>query len=111
MGMLFRMLAPKPLKKARRAMHPLSAITPNMANVRNPTGAARRAVKREAVRETIPIRKSQRPNTKAARRSPLFVGCWISDKGNGMGQITEVLPDGSGMAIFEDGTVANVRAG
>ena len=28
MGMLFRMLAPKPLKKARRVAHPVSMVTP-----------------------------------------------------------------------------------
>jgi hypothetical protein len=28
MGMFFRLLAPKPLKSARRAMHPVSLIDP-----------------------------------------------------------------------------------
>ena len=111
MGMLFRMFAPKPLKKARRAMHPLSAITPNLANVRNPTGAAGRALKREAVRETIPIRRSQRPKTRAARRSPLFVGCWVTAAHGMLGQIEEVLPDGTGRAIWDDGSDSIVGSG
>jgi hypothetical protein len=58
MGMLFRTLAPKPLKKARRAAHPVSLLTPRPVrkakmtaiNVTHPTGAAKRAAKREVVR-------------------------------------------------------------
>jgi hypothetical protein len=59
MGMLFRMLAPKPLKKARRVAHPVSMVTPRQVkrakmaavNTANPAGAAKRAAKRTAVRE------------------------------------------------------------
>jgi len=59
MGMLFRMLAPKPLKKARRVAHPVSMVTPRpvkrakmaAVNTANPAGAAKRAAKRAAVRE------------------------------------------------------------
>jgi len=59
MGMLFRMFAPKPLKKAKRATHPVSLMTPRpvrkakMAAVdtTHPAGAARRAAGRAAVRK------------------------------------------------------------
>jgi hypothetical protein len=59
MGMLFRMFAPKSLKKARRATHPVSRMTPRpvrkakmtAVNTANPGGAAKRAAKRAAVRK------------------------------------------------------------
>jgi hypothetical protein len=59
MGMLFRMFAPKPLKKARRATHPVSLITPRTVkrakmtavNVTHPAGAAKRSAKRAVVRK------------------------------------------------------------
>lgn len=59
MGMLFRMFAPKPLKKARRLAHPVSVVTPQSVkrakmaavNTANPAGAAKRAAKRTVVRE------------------------------------------------------------
>jgi hypothetical protein len=58
MGMLFRMFAPKSAKKARRAMHPVSAATPRPVrkakararDVANPVGGVKRAAKRKAVR-------------------------------------------------------------
>lgn len=58
MGMLFRMFAPKSAKKARRAMHPVSAMTPRPArkakaratDLANPVGGVKRAGKRRAVR-------------------------------------------------------------
>jgi DNA-directed RNA polymerase subunit RPC12/RpoP len=58
MGMLFRLLAPKPLKKARRAAHPISLLTPRpvrrakmaAVNVANPAGGAKRAAKTAVVR-------------------------------------------------------------
>lgn len=58
MGMLFRMLAPKSAKKARRAMHPVSAATPRPArktkaqarDIANPVGGVKRAGKRKVVR-------------------------------------------------------------
>jgi hypothetical protein len=57
--MLFRMLAPKPLKKVRRAAHPVSLVTPQpmkrakmtAVNTANPAGSAKRAAKRTLVRE------------------------------------------------------------
>lgn len=59
MGMLFRMFAPKPLKKARRMTHPVSMVTPRSmkrakmaaVNTANPAGAAKRAAKRAVVRK------------------------------------------------------------
>jgi hypothetical protein len=59
MGMLFRMFAPKPLKKAHRVAHPVSMVTPRpvkrakmaAVNTANPAGAAKRAAKRTVVRE------------------------------------------------------------
>lgn len=59
MGMLFRMFAPKPLKKARRMTHPVSMVTPRpvkrtkmtAVNTANPAGAAKRAAKRAGVRK------------------------------------------------------------
>jgi hypothetical protein len=59
MGMLFRMFAPRPLKKARRAMHPVSLLTPRpvkrakmtAVNATHPVGAAKRAAERQAVRK------------------------------------------------------------
>jgi hypothetical protein len=59
MGMLFRMFAPKPLKKARRVAHPVSMVTPRpvkrakmaAVNTANPAGATKRATKRAIVRE------------------------------------------------------------
>jgi hypothetical protein len=50
MGMLFRMLAPTPLKKARRVAHPVSLVTPRpvkrakmtAVNTVNPIGGAKR---------------------------------------------------------------------
>lgn len=58
MGMLFRMFAPKPLKRARRLTHPVSLVTPRpvrrakmvAVNTANPAGAVKRASKRSAVR-------------------------------------------------------------
>lgn len=58
MGMLFRMFAPKPLKKARRVAHPVSMVTPRpvkrakmaAVNTANPAGATKRAAKRAVVR-------------------------------------------------------------
>jgi hypothetical protein len=57
MGMLFRMLAPKPAKKIRRLAHPVSLLTPRpvgrakvaVVNAANPSGAVKRAAKREIV--------------------------------------------------------------
>lgn len=59
MGMLFRMFAPKPLKKARRAAHPVSLMTPRpvkrakmtAVNTTHPVGAVKRAGKRAAVKK------------------------------------------------------------
>lgn len=59
MGMLFRMFAPKPLKKARRAAHPVSLLTPRpvkrakmtAVNATHPVGAAKRASERQVVRK------------------------------------------------------------
>lgn len=58
MGMLFRMFAPKPMKKMRRAAHPVSLLTPRPVrkvkararDVANPVGGVKRAAKRKAVR-------------------------------------------------------------
>lgn len=58
MGMLFRMFAPRSAKKARRAMHPVSLLTPrpvraakmSVVNASNPAGAVKRAGKRRVVR-------------------------------------------------------------
>src|SRR5690348_13957598 len=58
MGFLFRLLAPKPLKKVRRAMHPVSLLTPRpvrnvkrtAAKVVNPVGAIGDAFENEALR-------------------------------------------------------------
>jgi hypothetical protein len=66
MGMLFRIFAPKPLKKARRLAHPTSMATPRAVkrakmaavNTANPAGAAKRAAKRVAVREVRGTGKS-----------------------------------------------------
>jgi hypothetical protein len=59
MGMLFRMFAPKPLKKARRAAHPISLMTPRpvkrakmtAVNASHPAGAVKRAGKRAVVKK------------------------------------------------------------
>jgi hypothetical protein len=53
------MFAPKPMKKIRRAAHPVSLLTPRPVkrakmtarNAANPAGAAKRAAKRGAVRK------------------------------------------------------------
>ena len=58
MGMLFRMLAPKPVKKVRRIAHPVSLVTPRplrrakttATNAANPAGAVKRTAKRSAVK-------------------------------------------------------------
>lgn len=58
MSLLFRMLAPKPLKKARRIAHPVSLVTPRAVrrakmgavNLANPAGAVKRKAKSDAVR-------------------------------------------------------------
>jgi hypothetical protein len=55
--MLFRMFAPKPLKKARRAAHPVSLLTPRpvkrakmtVVNTTHPVGAAKGAAERQVV--------------------------------------------------------------
>jgi hypothetical protein len=65
MGMLFRMLAPRPLKKARRALHPVSLMTPRpvrkakmaVVDATHPVGAIKRSAKRavvQGVRTTRP---------------------------------------------------------
>jgi len=59
MGMLFRMLAPKPVKKLRRAAHPVSMLTPRpvqrakmtAVNAANPAGAVKRASKSAVVKK------------------------------------------------------------
>ena len=59
MGMLFRMLAPKPAKKIRRAAHPVSAITPRpvkrakatATDIAKPVGGTKRAAKRATVKK------------------------------------------------------------
>lgn len=59
MGMLFRLLAPRPLKKARRATHPVSMLTPRpvkrakmmVVNTTHPARAAKRAAERQVVRK------------------------------------------------------------
>jgi hypothetical protein len=58
MGMLFRMLAPRPVKKVRRLAHPVSMATPRSVkrakmaavNSANPVGGAKRAAKSATVR-------------------------------------------------------------
>jgi hypothetical protein len=58
MGMLFRMFAPKPMKKMRRAAHPVSLLTPRPVrkakararDIANPVRGVKRAGKRKAVR-------------------------------------------------------------
>jgi hypothetical protein len=55
---LFRMFAPRPVKKARRLAHPVSLVTPRpvkrakmtAVNATHPAGAVKRAGKRAAVR-------------------------------------------------------------
>ena len=57
--MLFRMFAPRPLKKARRAMHPVSLLTPRpvkrakmiAVNATHPVGAVKRSAERKVVRK------------------------------------------------------------
>lgn len=58
MGMLFRLFAPKSAKKARRALHPVSAATPRpvrkakarASDFANPAGGVKRAAKRRTVK-------------------------------------------------------------
>jgi len=77
MGMLFRMFAPKPLKKVRRIAHPVSLLTPRpvkrakMAaiDIANPVGGAKRAAERAAVRSVRGSRGSPpRANTASNKR-------------------------------------------
>jgi hypothetical protein len=57
MGMLFRMLAPRPVKRARRMMHPVSLMTPRsvsrarmgVINATHPAGALKRSAKTATV--------------------------------------------------------------
>jgi hypothetical protein len=59
MGMLFRMFAPKPIKKARRLAQPVSLMTPRPVkrakmtaiNVTHPVGAVKRTGKRAVVKK------------------------------------------------------------
>ena len=59
MGMLFRMLAPKPVKKLRRSAHPVNLLTPRpvqrakmtAVNAANPADAAKRAGKHAVVKK------------------------------------------------------------
>lgn len=74
MGLLFRMLAPKPLKKARRLAHPVSAVTPrSVRNVKrmgakavNPVGAVGDALETEVVRAARGSGARRRPRQQAA---------------------------------------------
>lgn len=58
MGMLFRLFAPKSVKKVRRAVHPVSAMTlrpvrkakAGARDAANPVGGMKRAAKRRGVR-------------------------------------------------------------
>jgi hypothetical protein len=58
MGMLFRAVAPKPVKKARRVAHPVSLVAPKAAkrakakvvNAAKPVGATKRAAKGSLIR-------------------------------------------------------------
>jgi hypothetical protein len=98
MGMLFRMFAPKPLKKARKLAHPVSLATPRPAkrarmtvvNAANPPGAAKRAAKTaavRAVRSTPPRagRLSAHPTRRAA--AVVAAGPAIGGLGTGVAQM------------------------
>jgi hypothetical protein len=62
--MIFRLFAPRPAKKARRALHPVSAATPRKVkkvkaratDLANPAGGVKRAAKRRTVRS---VRRSK----------------------------------------------------
>lgn len=92
MGMLFRMLAPKPLKKARRVAHPVSMVTPRpvkrakmaAVNTANPAGAAKRAAKRAAVREVRGSGKSAGRVLSAAVSGLVGVGAATAMAGRGV---------------------------
>ena len=86
--MLFRMFAPKPLKKARRLAHPVSLVTPRpvqrakmaAVNTVNPIGGAKRAVKSSIVRGVrssggVQRQRSQAPDGLPAR----FTQRWIEE--------------------------------
>jgi hypothetical protein len=80
MGLLWRLLAPKPLKKARRSLrrvaHPIGALTPiPVKNVRrvvyttaHPVSAASNAVER-AIGDALTGKLRKRSSTKRATRS------------------------------------------
>ncbi len=92
MGMLFRMLAPKPLKKARRVAHPVSMVTPRQVkrakmtavNTANPAGAAKRAAKRAAVREVRGSGKSVGRVLSTASSGQVGVGAVAAVAGRGV---------------------------
>lgn len=71
MGLLFRLLAPKPIKKLRRAAHPVSLLTPRpvrrakmaVVDVTHPAGAVKRAGERALVR-------SVRGGSRSSYRAP-----------------------------------------
>ena len=81
MGLLFRLLAPKPLKKARRSAHPISLLTPRpvrnvkrvAAKATNPVGAVGDTLENQVVRVARGSGKkrrrgsSERVNTSAGR--------------------------------------------
>lgn len=92
MGMLFRLLAPKPLKKARRALHPVSLLTPRPVrkglaranDITHPIGGVKRAAERKivkSVRGRKPARKpaTRKPPPPVARESKP-AGGWVSDQ-------------------------------
>jgi hypothetical protein len=88
MGMLFRMLAPKSLKKARRVAHPVSLMTPRSVqrakmaavNTANPAGWAKRKTETAVVRSVrnpkptkrTAVRRGLTPATTAAGAVPIL---------------------------------------
>lgn len=88
MGMLFRLFAPRGLKKARRAMHPVSLLTPrpvrkakmSLVDITHPVGATKRAAKRQVVRSvrgsssharTTPQQRSPRARAETRKGDPV----------------------------------------
>ncbi|HVS84225.1 MAG TPA: hypothetical protein VHD91_01175 [Gaiellaceae bacterium] len=74
MGLFWRLLAPKPLKKARRAAHPISLLTPRpvktakrtVGKAVNPVGALGDAVENQIVRS---VRGSRSTSSEATTRA------------------------------------------
>ena len=93
MGLLYRMFAPRSLKKVRRAAHPVSMVTPRSVkrakmvavNTANPVGAAKRAAKTASVHAVRGTLASRPINPRIATQVSVEVAAPTATRGAELG--------------------------